>query len=91
MDSNTAEHDQEWNQSGPTPEAQQTMRVHVQYQPLFGVDAGRVKTVKLAYAELLDRVNGAQMTASPTSGRYFALARTALEESCMWAVKALTE
>ncbi len=48
----------------------------------------RIEAVRFAFFECLERLAAATHPGS-VSGRYVALAKTALEESCQWAAKSI--
>lgn len=63
-------------------------RVRVKFNPSAQGDVDRIKQRS---AELIDQLEQvARSNANPELRRLIALAQTALEESAMWAVKALT-
>lgn len=51
-------------------------------------ELARIKCLREVYAVMLEALNDYTRGGS-VSGRYAALARTALEESCQWAVKSV--
>jgi len=59
-----------------------------EYHKPDAFEIGRIECLRKAYFDLLQTV---QETVKPgsVSGRYVALAKTALEESAMWATKAI--
>lgn len=57
-------------------------------KPVSEKTAQEIADLRQAYSVLHRILEG--KVGSPHSGRYLALAKTALEESCMWAVKSLT-
>lgn len=59
-------------------------RFRPRYRDLTDEEKAKLDAIKDAYAEV------ERLVESLPAGRYRALAITALEESCMWAVKELT-
>lgn len=59
-----------------------------EYHKPDGFELGRIECLRKAYFDLLQTLEE-NVKAGSVSGRYLALAKTALEESCMWATKAI--
>lgn len=59
-------------------------RFRPRYRPLSPEEVAQHDALKTAFGEVERRIDGIP------DGRYRSLALTALEESCMWAVKRLT-
>lgn len=63
-------------------------RVGVSFNPSSNPE---VDQVKQATAHLIDNLEAFKASAFPEAARCAALAQTAYEEACMWAVKAITK